>query len=117
MAQVRRDAKPAAAISRYSSGWVGSIVDEKTLVAFSGIVEDPKSPGKTWTEVSMNGGIKETELPEKFDTYEYQVLLVAERYQTGYDQPLLHTTYVDRKLTGLQAVQTLSRLNRTCVGE
>lgn len=91
--------------------------DIKTLVAFSGIVEDPDFPGKAWTEVSMNGGIKETELPEKFDTYEYQVLLVAEKYQTGYDQPLLHTMYVDRKLTGLQAVQTLSRLNRTCPGK
>lgn len=91
--------------------------DIKTLVAFSGIVEDKELPGKTFTEVSMNGGIRESELPEKFDTYEYQVLLVAEKYQTGYDQPLLHTMYVDRKLTGLQAVQTLSRLNRTCVGK
>jgi type I restriction enzyme R subunit len=91
--------------------------DIKTLVAFSGIVEDPDAPGKRWTEVGMNGGIKESELPEKFDSHEYQVLLVAEKYQTGFDQPLLHTMYVDRKLTGLQAVQTLSRLNRTCAGK
>ena len=91
--------------------------DVKTLVAFSGIVEDPDAPGKNWTEVSMNNGIKESELPEKFDTPEYQLLLVAEKYQTGFDQPLLHTMYVDRKLTGLQAVQTLSRLNRTCPGK
>jgi len=91
--------------------------DVKTLVAFSGIVDDPDAPGKTWTEVGMNGGIKESELPEKFDTHEYQVLLVADKYQTGYDQPLLHTMYVDKKLTGLQAVQTLSRLNRTCAGK
>jgi len=91
--------------------------DIKTLVAFSGVVEDPEAPGKKWTEVSMNGGIKESELPEKFDTYEYQVLLVAEKYQTGFDQPLLHTMYVDKKLTGLHAVQTLSRLNRTCPGK
>jgi type I restriction enzyme R subunit len=91
--------------------------DVKTLVAFSGVVEDPEAPGKTWTEVGMNGGIKETELPERFDSNEYQVLLVAEKYQTGFDQPLLHTMYVDRKLTGLQAVQTLSRLNRTCAGK
>jgi Virulence protein RhuM family/UvrB domain 3 len=62
-------------------------------------------------------GIKETELPEAFDTHQYQVLLVAEKYQTGFDQPLLHTMYVDRTLTGLQAVQTLSRLNRTCAGK
>jgi type I restriction enzyme, R subunit len=91
--------------------------DVKTLVAFSGIVEDPDIPGKSFTEVSMNGGIKESELPERFDSHEYQVLLVAEKYQTGFDQPLLHTMYVDKKLTGLQAVQTLSRLNRTCAGK
>ena len=91
--------------------------DVKTLVAFSGVVEDPDAPGKSWTEVGMNGGIKETELPEAFDTHQYQVLLVAEKYQTGFDQPLLHTMYVDRTLTGLQAVQTLSRLNRTCAGK
>ena len=91
--------------------------DIKTLVAFSGIVEDPEAPGKTWTEVGMNGGIKESELPEKFDSHEYQVLLVAEKYQTGFDQPLLHTMYVDKKLTGLHAVQTLSRLNRACAGK
>jgi type I restriction enzyme, R subunit len=91
--------------------------DVRTLVAFSGIVEDPEAPGKTFTEVGMNGGIKESELPEHFDSHEYQVLLVAEKYQTGFDQPLLHTMYVDKKLTGLQAVQTLSRLNRTCPGK
>jgi type I restriction enzyme, R subunit len=91
--------------------------DVKTLVAFSGVVDDPDVPGRMWTEVGMNGGIKESELPEKFDSHEYQVLLVAEKYQTGFDQPLLHTMYVDKKLTGLQAVQTLSRLNRTCAGK
>ncbi|MBK9443151.1 MAG: type I restriction endonuclease subunit R [Comamonadaceae bacterium] len=91
--------------------------DIKTLVAFSGTVEDPQWPGKNLTEVGMNGGIKEKELPEKFESNEYQVLLVAEKYQTGFDQPLLHTMYVDKKLTGLQAVQTLSRLNRSCAGK
>lgn len=91
--------------------------DIKSLVAFSGVVVDPDAPGRSWTEVGMNGGIKESELPERFDSQEYQVLLVAEKYQTGFDQPLLHTMYVDRKLTGLQAVQTLSRLNRTCAGK
>ena len=91
--------------------------DVKTLVAFSGVVEDPDAPGKHWTEVGMNRGIKESELPEKFDTPEYRVLLVAEKYQTGFDQPFLHTMYVDKKLTGLQSVQTLSRLNRTCPGK
>lgn len=85
----------------------------KTLVAFSGTVMDDKLPGVEYTEARMNGGIREKELPEKFATQEYQVLLVAEKYQTGFDQPLLHTMYVDKRLAGLQAVQTLSRLNRT----
>ncbi len=85
----------------------------KTLVAFSGTVPDDKLPGVEYTEVQMNGGIREKELPEKFATQEYQVLLVAEKYQTGFDQPLLHTMYVDKRLAGIQAVQTLSRLNRT----
>ncbi|MHB8173136.1 MAG: type I restriction endonuclease subunit R [Nitrospirota bacterium] len=92
-----------------------SYSDIKTLVAFSGTVEDPDVPGVEYTEVGMNGGkIKEKELPEKFSSDEYQVLLVAEKYQTGFDQPLLHTMYVDKRLAGVQAVQTLSRLNRTC---
>ena len=91
--------------------------DIKTLVAFSGTVIDPDIPEKEWTEVQMNKGVKETELPEKFASSEYQVLLVAEKYQTGFDQPLLHTMYVDKKLSGIQAVQTLSRLNRTCLGK
>lgn len=85
----------------------------KTLVAFSGVVEDDVVPGKTYTEEGMNKGIKEKELPEMFTTPLYRVLLVAEKYQTGFDQPLLHTMYIDKKLGGLQAVQTLSRLNRT----
>ena len=85
----------------------------KSLVAFSGIVEDDKVPGKTYTEVDMNGGVKEKELPDSFAKPEYRVLLVAEKYQTGFDQPLLHTMYVDKRLAGIQAVQTLSRLNRT----
>ncbi len=85
----------------------------RTLVAFSGTVEDDKVPGKAYTEVEMNDGIREKELPEIFAKPEYRVLLVAEKYQTGFDQPLLHTMYVDKRLSGIQAVQTLSRLNRT----
>ena len=85
----------------------------KALVAFSGTVLDDKLPDVTYTEEKMNLGIRERELPEKFATQEYQVLLVAEKYQTGFDQPLLHTMYVDKRLAGIQAVQTLSRLNRT----
>ena len=84
----------------------------KSLVAFSGTVQDDKLADVTYTEEGMNHGIREKELPEKFATQEYQVLLVAEKYQTGFDQPLLHTMYVDKRLAGIQAVQTLSRLNR-----
>jgi type I restriction enzyme R subunit len=85
----------------------------RSLVAFSGTVEDDKLPAKTYTEVEMNGGLKEKELPDSFARPEFRVLLVAEKYQTGFDQPLLHTMYVDKRLAGIQAVQTLSRLNRT----
>lgn len=84
----------------------------KSLVAFSGVVTDDKLKDVTYTEEGMNLGVREKELPEVFSTQEYQVLLVAEKYQTGFDQPLLHTMYVDRRLAGIQAVQTLSRLNR-----
>lgn len=91
--------------------------DIKTLVAFSGTVVDPDIPESEYTEVGMNRKngkkIGEKELPEKFGTDEYQVLIVAEKYQTGFDQPLLHTMYVDKRLSGVHAVQTLSRLNRT----
>ncbi|MBE0435847.1 MAG: type I restriction endonuclease subunit R [Methylomicrobium sp.] len=72
--------------------------DVKSLVAFSGTVDDPDLPGTSYTEVSMNNGISERQLPETFETDDYKVLLVAEKYQTGYDQPLLHTMYVDKKL-------------------
>jgi type I restriction enzyme R subunit len=63
----------------------------KTLVAFSGTVNDDLVAGKSYTEEGMNNGIREKDLPDKFATAEYQVLLVAEKYQTGFDQPLLHT--------------------------
>lgn len=81
----------------------------KALVAFSG---DLVLDGETYTEAELNG-FSETELPRRFDGDEYQILIVAEKYQTGFDQPKLCAMYVDRKLAGLQAVQTLSRLNRT----
>ncbi len=76
----------------------------------SGTVIDDKIKEKTYTEPEMNGGIREKDLPEAFAGRDYQVLLVAEKYQTGFDQPLLHTMYVDKRLDGIQAVQTLSRL-------
>jgi len=84
----------------------------RTLVAFSGKVEDPDVPGVSYSEPVMNGGVPESALPERFAEKDMQILLVAEKYQTGFDQPLLHTLYVNRRLGGIQAVQTLSRLNR-----
>lgn len=89
----------------------------RSLVAFSGAVEDPDDPGASYTEVSMNDGLAESELPEAFERDDYRVLLVAEKYQTGFDQPLLQTMYVVKKLAGVQAVQTLSRLNRMAPGK
>jgi len=65
----------------------------------------------------MNNGIREKQLPKEFEKDLYQVLIVADKYQTGFDQPLLHTMYVDKRLDGVQAVQTLSRLNRTHPGK
>lgn len=90
-------------------------------MAFSGTVQDPK-------ELDENGDIKqlteaglnkfgEKELPVRFATPEYQLLVVAEKYQTGFDQPLLHSMFVDKPLSGLKAVQTLSRLNRSAPGK
>jgi type I restriction enzyme R subunit len=84
----------------------------RALVAFSGSLSDPDAPAVTYTEAMMNG-FGEAQLPKRFAGEDYQVLVVAEKYQTGFDQPLLHTMYVDKKLGGVKAVQTLSRLNRT----
>ncbi len=83
----------------------------KTLVAFSGEVELPD--GSKYTEDKMNGwGIKDDKIRETFDTPEYRILIVADKFQTGFDQPLLHTMFVDKMLGGIQCIQTLSRLNR-----
>lgn len=81
----------------------------KALVAFSGSVNDG---GMEHTEANMNG-IPETQTKEQFKKDDYKFLIVAEKYQTGFDQPLLAAMYVDKKLGGVNAVQTLSRLNRT----
>ncbi len=94
--------------------------DIRPLVAFSGTVTDG---GMDYTEPGMNidvvtgKPISEGRLPERFDSSDYQILLVANKYQTGFDQPLLHTMYVDKRLDGVQAVQTLSRLNRMIPGK
>jgi type I restriction enzyme R subunit len=81
----------------------------KALVAFSGSVRDG---GHSYTESAMNG-FPEAQTPKTFERTEYRFLIVANKFQTGFDQPLLHTMYVDKKLGGVNAVQTLSRLNRT----
>ncbi len=87
----------------------------RPLVAFSGVVRDPES-GAEFTEAGMNG-FSEGALAEEFATDAHNVLIVANKYQTGFDQPLLHTMYVDKRLSGVQAVQALSRLNRTHAGK
>src|SRR5437870_6316074 len=81
----------------------------KALVAFSGTVQDR---GIDYTESHMNG-FPEMHTAEMFKQNQYRILIVANKFQTGFDQPLLHTMYVDKKLGGVNAVQTLSRLNRT----
>jgi len=80
----------------------------RALVAFSGTVHDA---GIDYTENSMNR-LPEAQTAATFHTPEYRFLIVAEKFQTGFDEPLLHTMYVDKKLSGVHAIQTLSRLNR-----
>ena len=86
--------------------------DIKALVAFSGKVKLPDDDTE-YSEASMNG-FPEDRLTKEFDKDDYQVLLVANKYQTGFDQPKLCAMYVLKKLKGVSAVQTLSRLNRIC---
>lgn len=93
--------------------------DLDVLVAFSGEVVDD---GESYTEEKINKTkdgetIKEKSLPAAFHTDDFGMLIVAEKYQTGFDEPLLHTMFVDKPLSGVKAVQTLSRLNRTAKGK
>ncbi|MHB1263825.1 MAG: type I restriction endonuclease subunit R [Gemmatimonadaceae bacterium] len=90
-----------------------------TLVAFSGEVNDAESGPEPFTERStaLNAGLKGRDIRDAFATEEFQILLVANKYQTGFDQPLLCGMYVDKRLAGIQAVQTLSRLNRAHPGK
>ncbi len=100
------------------------ITDVKALVAFSGKVIDPDDPSASYTESAMNG-LPESQTAARFkgepspphDPSEFQVLIVAEKFQTGFDAPPLHTMYVDKKLEGVNAVQTLARLNRMHPGK
>lgn len=96
--------------------------DLNVLVAFSGTVNDPEIPDIEYTEECLNkdkkgNTIKEDQLKEAFHGDDFNILIVAEKYQTGFDEPLLHTMFVDKKLSGVKAVQTLSRLNRTMKGK
>ena len=93
--------------------------DLDVLVAFSGTVNDD---GAEYTEPKLNitksgERIQENQLKEAFHSDDFNLLIVAEKYQTGFDEPLLHTMFVDKKLRGVKAVQTLSRLNRTMPGK
>ena len=85
------------------------------LVGFSGTVFD-KDTHQEYTETSMNG-FPDRLTQENFKDPKYRILIVNNKFQTGFDEPLLHTMYVDKKLSGLQCVQTLSRLNRTTTGK
>jgi len=91
--------------------------DIGVLVAFSGTVTEGEGPdAQAWTEANMNG-FPDSQTAQQFGEDRYPILVVAEKYQTGFDQPLLYAMYVDKGLTGLAAVQTLSRLNRPCDGK
>lgn len=88
----------------------------RPIVAFSGTVKDPDA-GLEHTENSLNNFGMRISIPDAFKLPEYRILIVANKFQTGFDCPPLHTMYVDKKLSGVQAVQTLSRLNRTMGGK
>ncbi len=97
--------------------------DLNILIAFSGVIQDRNDLGEIveYTEEGMNRRkdgttIKAKQLPEDFHN-DFNCLIVAEKYQTGFDEPLLHTMFVDKKLEGVKAVQTLSRVNRVCKGK
>ncbi|MCT4588810.1 MAG: type I restriction endonuclease [Carboxylicivirga sp.] len=86
------------------------------LVAFSGTVRDDET-GEDYTEANMNNLQGKISIPEALKLPKFRLLIVANKYQTGFDEPLLHTMFVDKKLGGTSTVQTLSRLNRTTKGK
>ena len=113
---------------RYKLAFDKHLTEEKSsiqvMVAFSGEVEfsedDPDSVAlldQKFTEKNMNPGLKGREMRKAFNTDDYQVMLVANKFQTGFDQPKLCAMYVDKPLGGVECVQTLSRLNRTYPGK
>jgi len=114
---------------RYKLGFDKYIADMnyqgiRAMVAFSGEVEfndkDPNATallGEKYTETNMNPDLKGRDMRKAFDSDDYQVMLVANKFQTGFDQPKLCAMYVDKKLGGVECVQTLSRLNRVYPGK
>ncbi|MEC5129544.1 type I restriction endonuclease [Verrucomicrobiales bacterium BCK34] len=108
--------------ARYKLGFDRYIKDQgysdlQAMVAFSGEVNDPESADLPLTEKNMNPNLKGRDMRKAFDTGEYQVMIVANKFQTGFDQPKLCAMYVLKKLHGVDCVQTLSRLNRTFPGK
>ena len=93
------------------------IKDIGTIVAFSGEVEDPEVPGSKYTEQSMNAELKGMDIPQALKQPQFNLLIVANKFQTGFDEPLLCAMYVDKELSGVATVQTFSRLNRVCPGK
>jgi type I restriction enzyme R subunit len=90
----------------------------QAMVAYSGsVIDDVEGATKEYTELNQNPNLKGRDMRKAFDTDEYQVMLVANKFQTGFDQPKLCAMYVDKKLSGVDAVQALSRLNRTYPGK
>ncbi len=89
----------------------------QAMVAFSGDIPNQENPDKPFNERNMNPSLKGRDMRKAFDTEEYQVMLVANKFQTGFDQPKLCAMYVDKKLKGVDCVQTLSRLNRIYHGK
>lgn len=88
------------------------------MVAFSGsVIDDAEGITNEYTEATMNPNLKGRDMRKAFDSDDYQVMIVANKFQTGFDQPKLCAMYVDKKLSGVEAVQTLSRLNRTYPGK
>lgn len=88
--------------------------DINAMVAFSGEVIDPDFPDHAFTEKNMNPKLNGRDMRKAFDSQDYQVMIVANKFQTGFDQPKLVAMYVDKKLKGVECIQTLSRLNRVC---
>ena len=111
------------AIKKYIEDNPEDCVGCGVLVAFSGQLDDPNNPGTKVTEAEINVDAEgrfinnDKKFRAAFRSDNFNIMVVANKYQTGYDEPLLHSMYVDKKLKGVSAVQTLSRLNRTCKGK